>query len=1120
MFAKLVSTFNLIFSHGWDFFRPRKKLGMVSFVILSGLIISAWFIFTPAAHASSFGDDLMNFFASILLALAGFCIKLTFFVLKFVIEVAGYNGFIDSPAVTVGWVMIRDMTNMFFVVVLLIIAFGTILGLEQYEYKKLLVKMLLAAVIVNFSRVICGLIIDVAQIIMVTFVNGIAATASGNLVNMFQVDQIFALGAGQDVGATASVTFIAGVAALVFSAMMLMVMLAFLFLIVARMAMLWVLIVLSPLAFVLNVLPQTEKYASEWWGQFGSNVVSGPVIAFFLWLSFVTVGSGSIHDDIVKHNALQKDQLLQSGTAEEETVGITKVMSWDRMANFIIAIAMLMAGAKMAQELGVAGGSMMGSAGELGKKVAMYASGLQAARWTAGKVGQGAKAAGKFALMKAPIVGGDEWTRRGRRIKAAASKWYSKKWVEPRLLQAGKNINTAFGKEKADISKESKNAQDLVARRDAALAEAKKGPTLGVDTLEKDQEMEEALQAQLRTQGKSPEEIEAAVKKMTEERDAARKAEFAKQKKAEADVYGKQLEGAGYDVDTSKDGKTELKKAFAPNQRALARMALWFAPSAFKEEYTGDAEKGAELAHEQLEHLVSTSKTPIGKFKTAAEARLHELEETGSKIKAEKIQTVLEKMRGTSGDIARALKGGKTLDELEKSGQFTGSQIFDYQRGKRGLEAGEKADLVKHTLHAEEEEHRLEEKKKLFKTGAGDRLEHRAFEAEAKTKQIEEELGTKKQIEELKAIRKLLGSEKGQKTQQDIDLLKAKFDITKEEHDLDRADQAAEVKASYHEVNDDPLRAEAVRKNAAANRLEVYNKLYSNLNYTERMAQEEGLVAKIQGEKDSKKRKLLQRQKVALAIINASKDGESSRDGRFNAMKQLGIEEINDDNRLVVELRRLTGSTSSDVKQLTQEFDSMYDTDQQRQFALRSLSDAFKKAAFSGDQGGIGLIQENKEGGKVTLNWNTNLTEAEGAANEPTDYFGSKATADNIVGMGRAKKTDAGWVLNGFGNRGRKAVAAFYTGKDSRSLSSKEMASVHKSWQKAHVDDKNVGDYLETLLEMEKGMKKDGFEAHLKYTKEFIDRLAAEKDHLNDQQKLELQRIVQKAEKAMNESKK
>ena len=412
MFARLASKFTVAFSTGWDFFRPRKRLGIVSFVLLSSLMVVLFFVTTKIVHADILpsAGDIMKWFAEILLALAGFCIKLTFFVLKFIIEVAGYNGFIDSPAVIVGWVMIRDITNMLFVVVLLAIAFGTILGIDSYEYKHSLVKLIGAAILVNFSRVICGLIIDIAQVIMITFVNGIAATASGNLLNMFQVDQIFKMSAGGSTTGTPAATFLAGVAALTFSVIMLVTMLAFLFMILARMVMLWILIALSPFAFVLKILHKTEHYAEQWWSQFGNNVISGPIIAFFLWLSFVTVGSGTIHDEIKQNNALDRGLTLETVSPEEETVGITSITSWDKMANFIIAVAILLAAAKVAGELGVMGAGMMSSAAELGKKAAMYASGYKAARWLAPKV-----------AMKFPVIGGDSWKRRGKKIAAMTS---------------------------------------------------------------------------------------------------------------------------------------------------------------------------------------------------------------------------------------------------------------------------------------------------------------------------------------------------------------------------------------------------------------------------------------------------------------------------------------------------------------------------------------------------------------------------------------------------------------------------------------------------------------------------------------------------------------------------
>lgn len=474
MLVNLANKLNLGFSKCWSFLRPRRKLGLVSFVLLASFVLVVWVVSTNTAYAADIlsWDTIVNGISSLILRVAGWFISLTFWILKFVIEVSGYNGFIDSPAVTVGWVMVRDVTNMFFVVVLLIISFGTILGLEQYEYKKLLVKLLIAAVIVNFSRIICGIIIDVAQVVMITFVNGIAATADANLVNMFKVENITKLnGNAGALKVGLAETFLAAVAAITFASMMMMTMLTFLFLLMARMVTLWILIVLSPFAFILNVLPQTQKYAGQWWTEFGGNVVAGPIIAFFLWLSFVTVGAGNAHQTIADNNVVSEQNKIGVKDNEEAT-GITNIMTWADMANFAIAIGMLLAGAKMAQQLGAAGGAMMGKAGEFGKKVAMIASGATAARWAARGVGAGAKKAGKWGLMKMPFVGGEAWKRRGQTIAGAVGIGWGK--IKEKRNEAAKALERS-GKRRQELKSQLKAGKITQSEFDAAIKKEKLG---------------------------------------------------------------------------------------------------------------------------------------------------------------------------------------------------------------------------------------------------------------------------------------------------------------------------------------------------------------------------------------------------------------------------------------------------------------------------------------------------------------------------------------------------------------------------------------------------------------------------------------------------------------------
>lgn len=378
---------------------------MVSFVMVATTVLLMWVMGAEVAQADGFFDAIMSAGTTFTMWMAALFMKITIFILRFTIQIGGYNGFIDSTAVTTGWVLVRDVTNMFFVIILLVIAFGTILGIEQYEYKKLLVKLLFAAILVNFSRTIAGLIIDLAQVVMITFINGVAATAGGNLINAFNFNDIQRFAGGtQPENYKMSGIFMASVAAVAFAGMAMVTMGVYLVILLARMIVLWVLIILSPLAFVLNVIPQTQKYASQWWTEFGNHVIVGPILAFFLWLSFAVVGSGTVSKEIAdpSNNSVPvqiTDEGIESAGASNikvggQSAGITAAMTWPAMANFAIAIGMLLIGAKVTQALGVTGGAMMGKVTDFGKKVAAVASGYTAARWAAKKGVEGAKKAG------------------------------------------------------------------------------------------------------------------------------------------------------------------------------------------------------------------------------------------------------------------------------------------------------------------------------------------------------------------------------------------------------------------------------------------------------------------------------------------------------------------------------------------------------------------------------------------------------------------------------------------------------------------------------------------------------------------------------------------------------
>lgn len=343
-----------------------------------------------AGALTDFGNWMIEAVTKMMLIVARIFISMSIFFLRFFIDLAAYNDFIYSPTVVLGWLMVRDVANMFFVVALLVIAFSTILGLESYEWKKAFVKLIIAAIFINFSKLILQAIIDVAHVFTITFLNAVSATAAGNLINMFKLDKILSL-LGDQANSGGNLRFdlfAGGVMAVAMAGMAMVVMGAYLFVMMARMVVLWILIILSPLAFIAQVLPQTKSYADEFWKEFTHHVIVAPVMVFFLWLTFATLGTGDIATQIgvsTAANAAASGSGAVGLVTPNATVSLSQATTWENLASFFIAIGFLAVGISMVQRLGVQGGGLVSGALEFGKKTALIASGFALGRWLTGK---------------------------------------------------------------------------------------------------------------------------------------------------------------------------------------------------------------------------------------------------------------------------------------------------------------------------------------------------------------------------------------------------------------------------------------------------------------------------------------------------------------------------------------------------------------------------------------------------------------------------------------------------------------------------------------------------------------------------------------------------------------
>ena len=199
-----------------------------------------------------------------------------------------YTNPAGNPIIKAGLEITQGFVNMLLVLILVYIAIATILRLAGHETKKLLVTFVVVALLVNFAPVICGLVVDASNIIMNFFISELAGLdvfttnmgrISESFISMFSWDQfnsaerswarLFSV-----IGVTAF-NFFLGFALLIFAVLF-----------VFRHIMIWILVILSPLAFACYILPRTREYFNKWWKQFLSWSFIGVTAGFFLYLGF------------------------------------------------------------------------------------------------------------------------------------------------------------------------------------------------------------------------------------------------------------------------------------------------------------------------------------------------------------------------------------------------------------------------------------------------------------------------------------------------------------------------------------------------------------------------------------------------------------------------------------------------------------------------------------------------------------------------------------------------------------------------------------------------------------------------------------------------------------------
>ena len=200
------------------------------------------------------------------------------------------------------WSFFRNIGNILFVIALLFVIFSQVtgIGIDNYGIKRILPKLIVTAIIVNFSYIICGLLVDLSNIIgdsiknifeSVQFTAGDKPSDGLGPVGIITI-LVAAISGGA--AAFAGVSIIAGgglltilvpiltfLASAVIAGFFAMLMLG------VRQALVIIMIVISPVAFVLYAIPNTNPIFKKWFTLFRGLLMLYPVYCFMVGAGFM-----------------------------------------------------------------------------------------------------------------------------------------------------------------------------------------------------------------------------------------------------------------------------------------------------------------------------------------------------------------------------------------------------------------------------------------------------------------------------------------------------------------------------------------------------------------------------------------------------------------------------------------------------------------------------------------------------------------------------------------------------------------------------------------------------------------------------------------------------------------
>jgi hypothetical protein len=228
---------------------------------------------------------------------------------------------LSNTFVLTGWNFTVGLVNLFFILILVAIALAYILRVETLGMKKALSRLIIIALLINFSLLFVRAFVDVAYIIQKSIIDSLGGVdfislstkpldqSLGNLFGyLMTIPTVYI---ASSLIPYANVAALVGIAVVFLGELLFGTLTTSIFLIVIgfglgsifflyfvlslmRIGMLWILAIVAPIAFICYILPQTKKWWDEWLEHLVEWAFLGIIVIFFtgLGLKLFAVTSG------------------------------------------------------------------------------------------------------------------------------------------------------------------------------------------------------------------------------------------------------------------------------------------------------------------------------------------------------------------------------------------------------------------------------------------------------------------------------------------------------------------------------------------------------------------------------------------------------------------------------------------------------------------------------------------------------------------------------------------------------------------------------------------------------------------------------------------------------------